>query len=337
VKVPVGIAAAVLAAVTLPFVAMTAMLVSLGTGSQTPAPASSFALGDVPAAVLRDYQDAAQTCPGLSWTVLAGVGKVETDHARSTLAGVHSGANHAGAMGPMQFLQATWNAFHLPAMDDVYEVRDAAFAAAHYLCSNGAGTAERLRQAVWQYNHAWWYVDEVLGWATKYAADPTSTVLIAMARPGDPFAGACRPAVSQGFGPTSLSGEPAVFGHAHFHTGVDLACPAGMPIHTLTDGIAHVTSGWAPGSAVGGGFGNNVVVEVQMQLPGDRAQQRYFVRYGHLQVVTVADKAVIHAGDLVGLEGSTGYSTGPHLHFEVDRGAASVANAVNPAPLLALS
>jgi len=303
----------------------------MGTGHTEPEPASALAVADIPAAALRDYQDAAQTCPGLSWTVLAGIGKVESDHGRSTLPGVHSGQNSAGARGPMQFLLNTWNAFHLPGLDNVYDLHDAAFAAAHYLCSNGAGLAAKLRQAIWQYNHAWWYVDEVLAHATRYAADATRTVIIAALRPGDPFAGTCRPVVTQGYGPTEQPGEPAVFGFAHFHTGIDLACVAGTPIHSLTDGIAHVTTGW------GSGFGNNVVTEVQLQLPGDSSPQRYYLRYGHLLVLTVADGAVVHAGDILGLEGSTGYSTGPHLHFEVDRGAASVQNAVDPAPLLAVS
>jgi len=303
----------------------------MGTGRSEPEPASALAVADIPAAALRDYQDAAQTCPGLSWTVLAGIGKVESDHGRSTLPGVHAGQNSAGAMGPMQFLLNTWNAFHLPGLDNVYDLHDAAFAAAHYLCSNGAGLAAKLRQAIWQYNHAWWYVDEVLAHATRYAADATRTVIIAALRPGDPFAGTCRPVVTQGYGPTEQPGEPAVFGFAHFHTGIDLACVAGTPIHSLTDGIAHVTTGW------GSGFGNNVVAEVQLQLPGDSSPQRYYLRYGHLLVLTVADGAVVHAGDILGLEGSTGYSTGPHLHFEVDRGAASVQNAVDPAPLLAVS
>lgn len=303
----------------------------MGTGHSEPEPASALAVADIPAAALRDYQDAAQTCPGLSWTVLAGIGKVESDHGRSTLPGVHSGQNSAGAMGPMQFLLNTWNAFHLPGLDNVYDLHDAAFAAAHYLCSNGAGLAAKLRQAIWQYNHAWWYVDEVLARATRYAADATRTVIIAALRPGDPFAGTCRPVVTQGYGPTDLPGEPAVFGFAHFHTGIDLACVAGTPIHSLTDGIAHITTGW------GSGFGNNVVTEVQLQLPGDSSPQRYYLRYGHLLVLTVTDGAVVHAGDILGLEGSTGYSTGPHLHFEVDRGAASVQNAVDPAPLLAVS
>ena len=48
------------------------------------------------------------TCPGLPWAVLAGIGEVESDHGQSTRAGVHSGANYAGAEGPMQFEPATF-------------------------------------------------------------------------------------------------------------------------------------------------------------------------------------------------------------------------------------
>jgi murein DD-endopeptidase MepM/ murein hydrolase activator NlpD len=304
-----------------------AMLGSSSGGAQP----SSQAHADIPAEALGDYQAAALTCSGLSWAVLAGIGKVESDHGRSQLAGVHSGQNAAGAMGPMQFLQGTWDAFHLPGMTDVYALRDATFAAAHYLCANGAGAAERLRQAIWAYNHAWWYVDEVLGWAARYAADAVQTAATGLGRPGDPFAGACRPVVTQPYGPTTFAGEPVINGQL-FHTGIDLACPGGVPVHSLTDGVAHVTLG--PG---GGGYGSNVVVEIRTQLPGDLVAQRYFVRYAHLETVVVADGAVVHGGDLVGLEGSTGFSTGPHLHFEVDRGAAVATSSINPAPLLEVS
>ncbi len=51
---------------------------------------------------------AAQTCPGLPWSVLAGIGKVESDHGRANLPGVRSGSNSAGAEGPMQLLPATF-------------------------------------------------------------------------------------------------------------------------------------------------------------------------------------------------------------------------------------
>lgn len=134
------------------------------------AAASSAAEADIPAEALRDYQDAARTCRGLPWTVLAGIGKVESNHGRSDLPGVHSGANFAGAMGPMQFLRATWDAYHLPGMANVYAHRDASFAAAHLLCANGGATPDGRRRAIYLYNHDWNYVNLVLNWAGRYAA-----------------------------------------------------------------------------------------------------------------------------------------------------------------------
>jgi hypothetical protein len=116
---------------------------------------------------LEAYVAAARLCPGLDWSVLAGIGKVESDNGRSSQPGVHSGQNSAGAMGPMQFLASTWAAFG--AGGNVYDIVAAAAGAARYLCSNGAGNPSTLRQAIWHYNHAWWYVDQVLGWAAKYA------------------------------------------------------------------------------------------------------------------------------------------------------------------------
>jgi len=67
-----------------------------GSGGSEPGPA-------VPATWLLLYQEAAATCPGLSWSILAAVGTVESDNGRSTAPGVRSGANSAGAEGPMQF------------------------------------------------------------------------------------------------------------------------------------------------------------------------------------------------------------------------------------------
>src|SRR6266545_8192331 len=66
-----------------------------------PVPAAS-SRANIPADYLALYRSAASTCRGLSWTVLAGVGKVESDHGRSPLPGVRSGENSAGAGGPMQ-------------------------------------------------------------------------------------------------------------------------------------------------------------------------------------------------------------------------------------------
>lgn len=307
-----------------------------GIASSQPDGLSAAALADIPSDLLALYKAAAATCPGLAWTVLAGVGKVETDHGRSNLPGVHSGQNFAGAMGPMQFIASTWVAMHLPGMDNVYDPRDAIFAAAHYLCSNGAGVPSKLAAAIRLYNHSDKYVAQVLATAAQYAGpavQAAQTVVSAVVHAADPFGGSCRPIMTQPFGPSSLGLEPAVFGFAHFHTGVDLACPGGSALRSVTAGIAHVDLATAcDGHA--SGFGRNVVVEVVLALPGDPSPQRYFIRYGHMASVLIANGAQVQAGTLLGLEGTTGCSTGPHLHFEVDRGALGVAHAVNPAPLL---
>lgn len=123
---------------------------------------------DIPPAALADYVAAAATCPGLSWAVLAGIGKEESDHGRSNLPGVHSGSNSAGAEGPMQFLPATWAQYG--AGGDIYDHRDASFGAARLLCANGGGNPSRLDSAIWDYNHDWGYVASVKSIAASYVA-----------------------------------------------------------------------------------------------------------------------------------------------------------------------
>lgn len=66
-------------------------------GAPTPGPGPAGSVGDIPAGYLVLYQAAARQCPGLHWAVLAAVGKVETNHGRSTLPGVRAGVNPAGA------------------------------------------------------------------------------------------------------------------------------------------------------------------------------------------------------------------------------------------------
>jgi hypothetical protein len=84
----------------------------LGVGSGVPE-ASSAATAKIPPAMLALYEQAAATCPGLPWTIFAAIGTVESDNGQSTLSGVHSGANWAGAEGPMQFEPATFARRHM--------------------------------------------------------------------------------------------------------------------------------------------------------------------------------------------------------------------------------
>jgi murein DD-endopeptidase MepM/ murein hydrolase activator NlpD len=124
--------------------------------------------------------------------------------------------------------------------------------------------------------------------------------------------------LSQDYGPVAFESEPPLFGFAHFHSGWDLVCPAGTPVSSVTAGLAHVESSAA-------GFGISVVVS-----RGD-----LHVRYAHLAELLVATGDAVIAGQDVGREGSSGNSTGPHLHFEVDRGCALPRCSINPAALIA--
>lgn len=134
---------------------------------------SPAAQNSIPANYLTLYKKAGQQY-GVPWNVLAGIGKEESDHGRSTSPGVHSGQNSAGAKGPMQFLQATWNGFGIDGDDngtkDVYSPADAIFGAANYLKHNHADRGGKpLYNAIFLYNHADWYVQDVLRYAKQYA------------------------------------------------------------------------------------------------------------------------------------------------------------------------
>jgi hypothetical protein len=123
-----------------------------------------------PAAYMAIYHHAAAAeCPGLSWTILAAIGQVESGHGRDT------STSYAGAVGPMQFLPATFQAYAVDGNHDgvldIMDPHDAIYTAAHYLCANGANRGpDSLYGAIWHYNHADWYVQMVLTLAQKYAA-----------------------------------------------------------------------------------------------------------------------------------------------------------------------
>jgi hypothetical protein len=154
--------------------------------------ASAFALGDIPRAYLALYLAAAPTCPRLTWQVLAGIGKVESDHGRSSAPGVHTGLNRAGCCaGPMQFNltngpPSTWDAYGHGASP--YDPGAAIPAAARKLCANGLAQpapaardpcpqvlgGAALHLALKRYNNACWYVHEVVTLSQRYAAATTA-------------------------------------------------------------------------------------------------------------------------------------------------------------------
>ena len=151
----------------------------LGGGDAAP---SATATASIPPAMLALYQQAATTCPGLPWTILAAVGTVESDNGKSLLPGVNSGANGAGAMGPMQMLGPTFAAYDQPVPPgganppSPYDPTDAVYAAARMLCADGAANGADISGSVFAYNHASWYVAEVLDLAQSYGESQAKTV-----------------------------------------------------------------------------------------------------------------------------------------------------------------
>jgi hypothetical protein len=186
---------------------------ALGGARPAPAPAgelppgpsigaSDAALADIPPDYLARYVTAAGTCPALSWQVLAGIGKIESDHGRSAAPGVRAGLNRFGCCaGPMQFNltngpPSTWDTWGTGVRAHVYDPTHAIPAAARKLCGDGLAHPTRIRtdpcpqvlgsaalhRALKRYNNACWYVHEVITLAGRYTATTTP-----LAPSRDPF------------------------------------------------------------------------------------------------------------------------------------------------------
>jgi murein DD-endopeptidase MepM/ murein hydrolase activator NlpD len=108
--------------------------------------------------------------------------------------------------------------------------------------------------------------------------------------------------ITQPFGPSSVTLEPPLGPYKHFHTGVDIAAPLGTPVMAAAEGVVvavgHTTSG----------YGNYVIIAHGGGIA---------TLYGHLLATRVNYGEKVVRGQLIGLEGSTGFSTGPHVHFEL--------------------
>ncbi len=108
--------------------------------------------------------------------------------------------------------------------------------------------------------------------------------------------------ITQGYGPTTFSLEPPLGPFKHFHTGIDLAAPLGAPVMAAADGVVVAVGHGAIG------YGNYVVIAHGGGIA---------TLYGHLLQTNASVGQVVVRGQVIGLEGSSGYSTGPHVHFEL--------------------
>ncbi|MFJ9710826.1 NlpC/P60 family protein [Streptomyces sp. NPDC101234] len=266
-----GIGCAVLALPMLAALSIAALPGGPFSGGSAAALPSKQALADIPSYMLALYQRAAPECPGLPWTVLAAIGKVETDHARNPTM-----ISTAGAVGPMQFLPSTFTSYAYPVPPGgknpptPWDPVDAAYAAARLLCANGAKNGENLRRAIWHYNHDDAYVNRVLKIADNYAAAapaPTkaasTAVAFARAQLGTPY-------VWGGDGPAEGGFDCSGLTQAAYHA-------AGISIPRVAqdqyDAGPHLPKGTqpAPGDLLFFGTSPSTITHVSLYIGGGQA------------------------------------------------------------------
>jgi transglycosylase-like protein with SLT domain/peptidase M23-like protein len=200
---------------------------------------------EIPPFLLPIYQ-ACGTEYGIPWQVLASINKIETGF------GTNMGPSSAGALGWMQFLPSSWEAFGLDAngdgRKDPYNPVDAICAAANYLDLSGG--SENLYDAIFAYNHADWYVQEVLTYARAYGKLPADLVgsltgltegahfpVAADARYADDLS--AREALRRGVaGAGEAYGKAAhVISSSPTRRGINIFAAEGAPVVAVNDGV----------------------------------------------------------------------------------------------------
>ncbi|HET7455168.1 MAG TPA: lytic murein transglycosylase [Solirubrobacterales bacterium] len=195
---------------------------------------------EIPPFLLPIYQ-ACGAEYGIPWEVLASINKIETAF------GTNTNVSSAGAVGWMQFLPSSWEAFGLDAngdgKKDPYNPVDAICAAAHYL--KLAGGNKDLYQAIFAYNHADWYVQEVLLYARAYGRLPSDLVgsltgltegarfpIAADARYADDIA--ARQALKSG---ADVGSASEVISSSPTPRGINIFSKEGAPVVAVNDGV----------------------------------------------------------------------------------------------------
>lgn len=276
-----------------------------GFSSGTPTTLASTEIG----AYLQIFEQA-QSKYGVSWAVLAAICKTESSF------GANMGPSGKGAVGFMQIMPTTWSGSRNPAASndadnprwdtdpesiagyggygtdgdgdgvaDPYNPWDAVFAAAKLLSANGFQS--NPKKAVYAYNHSWSYVNKVLAQSELYSQQmlPTQNGIW-------PLPASCTTITCPYGAPRKNSG---------YHHGVDIACKTGTGVFAAIPGQVSF-AGWK------GVYGYCVMVKNGSGIE---------TLYGHLSKILVKKGQTVKQNEMLALSGSTGNSTGPHLHFEV--------------------
>src|SRR5215207_9802603 len=331
---------------------------SISPTGYVPTQPSQEALADIPANYLDAYRRAAKEY-GIDWAILAAIGKIESGHGEGGKEVTCIGSS-SGAQGPMQFTPSTWATEGVDGngdgVKDVCQYEDAIFGAANYLAR--AGAPQDYHAALFSYNHADWYVQEVLAQAEKYrsAEEQAPTNRASGGSPGssdswggDSEAEGSAKAVFPLPEKNSDSYEDtwgASRGSGRTHEGIDMFAPEGTPIYSVTDGtVVPVAGSTGRGWNTLGGW--TVMVEAAASVGPVRKGDTLY--YAHmLEPSGLEPGDAVEAGDVVGNVGSTGEgprgtllqpaSRGQHLHIgwydPTGERAQSPSGAMNPYPLL---
>ena len=261
-----AIVAAVLATLVFFFVALI-VVVPLASNTAGAAAAigvlavdpSEEAITDIPAILLGLYIESAQACPGLPWSVIAGIGKVESNHGRFGGAAIgpdgrvtpeiigirldgtqgtavirdtdngrlDGDTEYDRAVGPFQFIPSSWAIFGVDGngdgVADPHNIYDAVPAAVRHLCPEGQITD--IEAAIFAYNHSYDYVDAVLGWSARYTGAVSAV----------PVAGYALPL-------STITEAQAMRPH-HDYAALDLAVALEAPAFAMVDGVVDVSIG----------------------------------------------------------------------------------------------
>lgn len=290
---------------------------------------SELGQSEIPAEFIEIYKRAGERY-GIPWTLLAAIHRVETTFSTNLT------VSYAGAIGHTQFMPCSWvgwghstcgglgrgnigeetltspeaikkyGGYGVDANDDgradPMDIEDAIFATANYLSASGAKTD--LRKAIYNYNHSQLYVNQVMGFYESYTDGYTGTYVGTLEIIGEkawPVPHTKNITSSYGL----RNGVP--------HRGIDIAGgnDYGKPIVAFLSGtviVSELNGTIGGGLSSGKGYGYQVVINHENGLS---------TRYAHLSKPGIPAGSKVEAGQQIGTMGSTGHSSGPHLHFEI--------------------
>ncbi len=299
-------------------------------GGGGPDPASAIAIVEIPPNTLGWYIEAASSCQGLPWQIVAAIGWSESRHARGEtpaapdhqvsppIVGPDTGLKPPDdhAVGPMQFLPSSWAMFGVDANNngeaDPQEIPDAIYAAVRHLCPNG--TITDLDTAINAYSGRMdGYLDAIYakaseyGWLGQLTLSPT----------GQPGA-----IVGAGWAlptPASAVQKPSQLREKHHdYPAWDFMIPTGTPIYAIRAGeVVSVhrfnANWWASGCSTQGANGCSTC-GVGLTIRDDLGTR---TTYCHGSALYVDNGDQVTAGQQILDSGNTGRSGGPHLHLEI--------------------